>query len=146
MQDHIQPDTEHLHRWQLPRVGGNLLQCFTNPTVQRKKDFVFPYTSMEFLVFQFVPISSHPVTGIPLRRIWFSSFAPSCRYHIKPALDILQLQDEPSQLSQPPLICQAPLHHLHSPLLDSLHSIRVSLELGSPEQHPELLMYLTSAK
>lgn len=81
-------------------------------------------------MFQFVPITSSPITRTP------SSLLPSPYIHWINPPELSHPQAEHPQLSLPFPIYQTPqaFHHLHGPSLDLLQYVQyISLILGSPE-------------
>lgn len=104
------PGPHPVRYWTSPQMAaskdcGKSAPVFHQPHCTKEKKNCFP---LRLHGTSFISICAHFFSSshwIPLGRIWLSTFAPLCRYHIIPALNILQLQDEQSQLSQPPLVC-----------------------------------------
>lgn len=80
---------------------------------------------MEFPVFQFVPINSHPATQ---RSVWFHLLYSPYQY-------VFTYIDKQSQVSQSLLIGQIyqPLNHPCGPLLHSLQCVHVFLAFEEPQ-------------
>ena len=106
---------------------------------------LFSCVHLEFLVFQFVPVVSCPVTGNHWEESGSLLFIPSLQVFIhigKISSEPSFLQDELFQLSQPFFIGEMlkSVNHLPGPLLDSPQYVYASLVLGTPELDPALQM------
>jgi len=103
----------------------------------------------EFLVFQFVPIASHPTTGNHWKKPGSIFLGPSFQVFVQ--MDEIPLSLLFSRLNSP--LSQSFSQERSSsllifmvPSLDGLQHVHVSLVLGSPALAPELQMCLTSAE
>lgn len=101
---------------------------------------------MDFSVFQFVPITSFPVTGYITEKSGFISFTALWGTKID------MIPPEPSPGCSAPTLSKSYLSHClrdipvpSDTVWDSLQHVFVCLKLGRPELDPALQMCLTSA-